>query len=607
MRLRFFGDVDKKGTDDQTGTLSKLESLYKICDGTRQQYETEWQANAMFVEGTQWDDPVTDQRQWPNRRIPLKTPETKVKVTDNWLYALLRQGVAGLRDNLGQQIAIPSTTEIEDVLAAEIGTDFLQFCHDEHNEFTKRYRELLHAAIYGRGMSKVIWDPDIDGEGENGKLRRAGDISRMTLSPMQYYVDPWSSAFEECEFVIEVMVKDVEEVNALFPGHELKEEDYQDATRLLDVVAAGGGASIPKRKGACILKAMSVRPRERDLRKGRLIYWTKDAVLDIRDLPDALFPYQALDWFPMPGRNIPLSFVKPLRDLQRRYNILLSQIFELANRQLRGDIAVRGSGEITEEEDEETGQKRIYIGAGVDQFEFMKYDLNPQTAAMLMAQLFSDAQQLAGVRDPSMGKNPPGVRTSSALLLLKEADTAGLSLFRTGFDQAYCQVARQKLVLARNHYKTARMIRTVGTGNRLEKVQAFFGAELRNTRDVRTRPIPFLTEAEKRQIKQEQIAAMLYGPYLGPQDQYAKMKALVASGLPGVEDEVEQLCAPLTMEELRELAGRMNAEQAGMMMEKIAVERMVLKAQIQGGPQAMMGPQQGQPPPQQVAGPQGAM
>jgi hypothetical protein len=581
MRIPFFGKLAEER--EEGGRVASLEALYQAADQARRQYEPEWQANARFLVGNQWEEPESVLRQWGgSRRRPTEPQDRQLRMTVNWVYSLVRQAVAGLRDNLAQQVAIPATNEPWDEAAADIATDFLASRYDEDDEREKRFQEILWAMVCGRVLRKTFWDADLEGKGEFGELPRAGDIATMTLPPLRYHVDPWSSTFSECSFVIESDVRDVEEVNDLWPGHGVAEQEFMDATHLLDSLLANAPgnayAAPPKRKQAVILKRLYARPTKKQP-KGRAFTWANGKLLDETELPDGIFPFEAIEWFPIPGRNTPLPFLTPLREPQRQYNLLVSQLLDLATRQLRGDVLIQGEDDVKQEVDPETGMKRIILGPGVMNFQLMRYDYNPTVAEMRLAQLWNDAQQLAGIRDPSLGKNPPGVKTVGALMLLRESDLAGLTMFRAGFDHAYCRVGRQKLVLAKAHYRAPRLIRTVGQ-NQAVKVTAFLGAELRSTQDVRPRSLPVMTELEKRQTRQEAVAAGLFGPYAGPQDKHAKLTALLNTGIPGIEEEVERLSAPVGYEGLRQLCGELDARQAALAMLQTEAQAKGLQAAL---------------------------
>jgi len=581
MRLPFLGTPDDA---DAQAVVGWLEEVYRACDAARRQYEPEWVDNIHMLEGRQWEQAAADIR-W-SRKLPVRAPNTTVQMTANWIYSLARQAAASLRDNLGEQTAVPVTLDPEDVEAAEIATDFLEFRLGQDEEEEKRFRDILWAMVCGQALRFTAWDPSKNGVGfvqalgREVSLPRAGDISTMTLNPWRYHLPPWCERAGEAEFVIVSDVRDVAEINDLYPASEragqlVKEVLPEEVAVGIGMVqglagaALGGSGGTERRKDAALLKRIYVAPTAKNPR-GSLYAWANGVLLQKTALPDGQMPFAALEWFHVPGRLYPLAFVTPLRDPNRQYNITVSQLIELKNRQLRGDLVIHGASnenDVTQDVDPETGWKRIRVASHVQGFEVLTYDLRVTEAEMLLARFWTDGQQLAGVRDPSLGRNPTGVTTATGLQLLKESDVQGLALFRAGFDRAYSQVARQKLLLAQRHYRTPRLVRVIGDRN-APKVRSFIGADLRNTEDVQTRPRPVLTEAQKIQLQQDLVTRGVYGPYQGPQHKVAMMTALLHSGLPDARAAVDGLCAPLSYEELQAIAGRLDALQAeGMVRE----------------------------------------
>lgn len=602
MRIPFFGKLEGERGDGARGVVERLNELRKVSDGARRQVEPEWYANARFLVGNQYDLPTGDLRQWlTTRRVPYTTEESDpYRMTVNLVYTLARQAAAGIVSNLGRQIAVASTQEPLDIAAATIGTDFLQSKYDEDREAPKRKRDVLYTMVCGRTYRKTFFDTEADGRGEFGQLADAGEIVSESVSPLSLLIDPWSETFEDCAYVIESEIRDVDELNDLYPGHDLQPEEVLDGSYMLDAFLAnatgeaGFVASVPKRQRAIIFNRILIRQRH-DLPGGRVMEWAGNALLrEPTELPSNVFPFDAFEWMTIPGRNHPLPFITPLRDPQKQYNAILSLLVQLAHAQLRGDMVVQGDTNIRTDTDLKTGRKIIYLPFGIMKYELLQYNLNPTVAETRLAQLWNDCQQLAGVRDPSLGENPPGVKTASALMLLRDADLAGLSFFRVGFDDANCSIGRKKLLLAKEHYHTPRMVRVVGEENRL-RTFAFFGAELRNTQDVRTRSMPPLTEVERRQVKQQLISEGRYGPYVDatgnfdPRIKRAHLEALLASGLPEIDEEVDRLAAPMSMDELRGLCSQLDA---------IDTRTALKMAQLR----AMAAEMGGMPPP----GPQGA-
>jgi hypothetical protein len=542
--------------------VQTLEQLYSAADATRRKFEPDWYSNCLFLAGNQWEAAASDVRRF--RKIAVQPPQSKVKIVSNQIFPLARQAASALRENLAQQTAAASTSDSRDVEAAELATDFLQSRFYEDREQEVRFHEILWTMCVGRVLRKTYWDPQADGLGLGGKLKGAGDIVSRTLNPFRFHVCPWSDSSEEMPWIIESDVRDVDEINDLYPGSDVQAEEYADATRLLDKLLVniidGSSQSAEKRRDAAILKRLYARPNLRYPR-GRMFVWANGKLLQEADLPDGEMPFTALDWFPIPGRAYPLPFVTPLRDLQREINVTLSQLIELKNRQLRGDVAVRGMGDITQEINPETGQKIVRMPASVQDYQFIKYDLNTSDAEVLLSKLWNDCMQSAGIHESALGASPAGKVTATQVTLLKESDMTGLTLFRAGFDLAYAKVSRQKLLLARNHYHVPRMIRVVGESNTV-RTAAFFGSDLRDTEDVRPRAVPIFTQAQIAAAKSQAAEQGLYGPYAGPTDMLAKVTALLNSGIPGIQEEVDMLLAPMTVEELRRVCAEINRLQA---------------------------------------------
>lgn len=560
MRLIPFVNDPVEGDGDER--VQALERLYSAADATRRKFEPDWYSNCLFLAGNQWEAAASDVRRF--RKLAVQPPHSKVKIVSNQILSLARQAASSLRENLAQQVAVPSTSDQADIDAAELATDFLQSRFYEDREQELRFHEILWCMCVGRVLRKTYWDPEADGMGIGGKLSGGGDIVSRMLNPFRFHVCPWSDSSEVMPWIIESDVRDIEEINDLYPGHGVQAEEYADATRLLDNLLVniidGASPGAEKRKDAAILKRLYARPNAKYPR-GRMFVWANGALLQEADLPDGEMPFTAMDWFPIPGRAYPLPFVTPLRDLQREINVTLSQLIELKNRQLRGDIAIRGTGSITQEVNPDTGQKILNIPASIQDYQFIQYNLNTSEAEVLLSRLWNDCMQTAGIHESALGQHPGGRVTATQISMSKESDMSGLTLFRAGFDLAYCEVSRQKLLLARNHYHTPRLIRVVGESNAV-RTAAFFGSDLKDTEDVRARPTPILTQTMIAEAKSQAAAQGLYGPYSGPTDMLAKVTALLNSGIPGIAEEVETLLSPMTLEELRQICGEINRLQA---------------------------------------------
>jgi hypothetical protein len=561
MRLPFLGKPDPGGDE---AIVAWLETSYREADQVRRAQESDWYSNILFLMGRQWESVATDLRRF-SRTIPQAAESTKVKVTNNQIFTLCRSAATGFRDYMARQIAVPASEDEEDKWAAEIATDFLAYRMRADKEKPRRFDELIWLLCTGRVLRKVYWDPTATGFGPGGKvLSGAGDIAIQSLDAFRFHLAPWAEAGEPPPWIIESDVRDISEINDLFPGHDVQAEEYAQVCQYRDQLlssALTGTAATPKRKDAAILKRMYAAPTP-SRPDGLYLCWANGKLLARGKLPESEMPLVTLDWWPIPGRVYPMSFVSPLRDLQRQGNISLSQIIELKNRQMRGDMVVRGGGKI-EEEIRPSGAKIIHLDQMAQEFAFLKYDLNPAQAVELVGMLWEQMKARAGVHEPSLGEQTPRAVTATHVAILREADQSGLTLFRSALDDQHCLVARLKLILARNHYHVPRMIRVVGRRMAV-KTGAFFGADLRGTEDVVAVPVPIVTEAQKIQMRGEAIAAGLFGPYVSTEDMLAKLEALRWTGIPDIEDDIEEKVSAmgLTLEELREIVGHIHRNKA---------------------------------------------
>jgi len=553
---------EQEGQEGRKAKAAWLERLYVLADQARRHYEPDWFQNISYLAGNQREQEAFAGDVLRYRRVPLPVPTRKAWLAINHIYGMVRQASATLQEALGRQVCVPATSDEEDVQAASLGSDFLLSRSDE--EEALRLIELVWTMTTGRVLRMTQYDPWASGEGLTGPVPGLGDVETMTLNPWRFHYPPWAETGRLPEWVIVSEVRDTDEINDIY-GAEVQPEQYADAARYLDRLLMNvvgqqgsvGAGTPPARSRACVLKRLYAAPTREQL-KGRMFVWANGVELPPRggvELPEGEMPFVPIEWFPIPGRLYPLPFVSPLRDIAREINVAVSQIIELKNRQLRGDIVVRGVGDVTHEWDEETGQKKIRLAAGILEYDFLRYDLKVADAERLLMRLWNEFMQVAGMHEQSMGQNPPRGVTATQVQVLRESDLRGLTLFRAGLDSGHSRVGRQKLLVARNHFKMARMVRVTGYRNQV-RVRSFYGADLRNTQDVRPKARPLLTEAMKAQIRVEAVAAGLLGPYAGPEDQLAKLVALEAMGLP--DDEIEWLMSGVTADALREEVNEIN-------------------------------------------------
>ena len=587
-------------TGDPTEKIGKLESILRAGLLRRKTYEDQWRNNILFLRGRQWERAV--EAPTGSRRIEFSPPNTRAKFTDNQIYPLARQAAAALVDNIAQPIATPATNEPEDVVAAEIATDLLRFRQVEDHEEEMRRIETLWVMVSGIVLRTTYWDPDKGSMLPIGRVLGAGDIETAMLNPWQFVLSPWATSARDSEWICLTDVRPVEEINDIY-GSDVASEECATLIGLNErdmmglVADSHGTGTIQPVRNAAILKRLYIRP---DTKRpdGEVITWANGKLLGPKaTLPEGEMPFQHLEWFPAPGSPYPLSFVSPLVDLQKEVNITISQLVELKNRQLRGDMVVRGTQSPREEwqpttdfDDPNTGRKTVYMDATVQDWKFLEYNLDPSNAERLMARFYNDMMQISGIHESSLGMQQPSGTPATTTLALKESDLSGLTIFRHAFNFAHARIGRQKILIARNHYKVPRLNRIVGDGNEV-KVQAFLGADLRTCEDVHPMTTPMLSELEKTQIRSALVAGLAFGPYQGPKDQLAKIRMIQSSGLPDADALAEKQAAPMSLQDLETLVGELHAKEAQLALVQVQMTMEQLLAPPEAEPESQLPPE----------------
>jgi len=343
MRLIQFADNPVQSDEDQA-KIAKLNSLKEAARKERKKVELEWQTNAYILAGKQGEAYANDVLRYTRVVIPPVTGKANVNI--NLIYPLVRQAAAAGVDNSAQQVAIAATSDPDDMSAAELATDLIAHGYDRDDEYNLRLHEELWRLTTGFCLRHTSWDPKKTGYGLNGmELKGAGDIDTTTLTPLLVYVCPWVDASKPRPWYIISDVRDVDEIFDLYKKKVEPEEVAEDAriaNSLLTSVVTQGNSSPDTRKHPAILNRLYHIPGA-NYPNGRVWTWSGNVLLDETDLPEGAMPFQELVWFPVPGRIYPYPFISPLAGLNHEIVRSINQMIELKNRQLRGDIIVKGN------------------------------------------------------------------------------------------------------------------------------------------------------------------------------------------------------------------------------------------------------------------------
>lgn len=557
--MRFVSPFDVPKQGGSKALLDKLESCMRWGLAAREPYELRALQSFFFWAGDHWSSVDSDITRRIGRKIE-RPPYCESKVTDNQLPIYVRQVISTCTDALSDYEAIPATKDEQDQGAADLATRILRMRARVDDEEQLREDELLWLFGSGEVLRRTWYNPRK--RSHDGAM---GDIDTEVVNLFRYAKCPEDSIWPP-RWLIEMDARHVDWVRSNY-GTTVEPEDLADVMTNIDAlsqnIVSQRRPSREERGSSIILKRLYSPPCEK-YPDGHVWVWGGGKVLKHHDLQiPGVFPFSRAYWYQVPGRLYPLSYLEPLLSDQRQLDVLLSQLQEVKNRQLRGDVITRGaSGQVTTRVlDAKTGQREIRLGAGVDQFEFLTYDLNIQTAQADYERLLRNLHDKAGLSQPTLGQVTARKTTATELQLLREAGFQNISYHLRNFDRHQCRISKHKILTAQSFFQAARLLVEHGTASQWG-MGYFFGADLAGFHDVVSVPTPRMTPAMKRQALQEAAERGLFGPWLGPDGlpdpriEYAARTQLRMMGLSEEEERLGQTF--LTYEELEKLVGQVH-------------------------------------------------
>jgi hypothetical protein len=573
-------DFAELSVEDRDKVVADCQTLKKGAMAVRQEYDRSIIQNAAFLAGDQYTEFVKDAWKYTNdRRIPIETPGSTIKIVANKVLGLCWQQMSYLMQNFPEEAAVAPDSSQEGAMRAEIASDVLRARYQLDNEQQQRQFDLMWLFVAGRIWIITYWNSDAAYQGFGGEeVRGAGDLKRVTLNPFKTYQSPYVDSTGEMPWLILSDCLPVATIKDMFPrsADKIVAMEVAESVGQMDSLlqaAVQGRSQPPRRKDAAILDRLYHTPTK-DYPEGSLITWCGNELVDRVSLPNGKWCFVNVDWTPIPGANYPLAYIQPMIQPQRQLNFTLSQIAELAKRNLRGDIIYKGQlpseelQPVTDWYDETTGAKRIRLAPGTEDFQFVTYDLNPRNGQYVVEAMGDILLDVGNLHDQSMGKQTAADVTATTTLALKESDSAGTSLHRDMIAKAYCKVGEQKLFVLSKHVVMPRPMTSKGQdGQPQEFLMA--GSDIEGVNEVTVKPTPMMTDAQRRETIDRIFTSRILGPYenLDPsmpmfwEALAAGARQVLSTGIQGMERLVKDRIAPFkSIEELEDFVTGIRVE-----------------------------------------------
>lgn len=152
---------------------------------------------------------VLHNRTWANRATWMPSPELAE------IWPIMASRVGWMMDQRPTFTAVPSASPFSPTSEyyAQLGQDLETTIHSSwhnNNVSTQVATSLWDTGIYGTGILKTIWDPNLS----NGQ----GDWSVRRVDPFTFYPDPACTSLDDANYFIEARTLSAQEIDRRFPG-----------------------------------------------------------------------------------------------------------------------------------------------------------------------------------------------------------------------------------------------------------------------------------------------------------------------------------------------------------------------------------------------------
>lgn len=476
-------------------------------------YHGRWEEYIAWFEGDQYKL-FNEVSQKLENLAPMIERETKNVY--NRIMPLIRQMWGELRYP-HEFYVIPNTTEPEDVRAAYVGSQLIEFTNEQRKFGKKINRAKLWALICGVCFWKEWWNKNLVGSVKANDGKNApenGDIDYDYVNPFNCRPDPLSMNREDWRWFIEgkQVPKDIVELEFKLDPGELPIQGKESAEIHIFERKSIGIHAYEESKEEKGIRKETWETKTEDHGEGRFFVTWEDWMLYAgkNPAPRAQIPYFLIPGIvPILGEQAYDSAVRIAQPAQRMLNRYCSMVDEhIQNWKIKGMIPW---GSLR------PGDEAAFTRAGVDYVTYNSrfgqpyYQSPPPLPDFLSTWLGFQEKEIetdTSVREVSYARLPKYASRASGVLFegLKQQDEAVLIPAVEEQDIALQEATSYRLEVIQDNYSEKRLVKTVGR-NRRHTIGYFEGADLRDNRDVRVVPGVDIITSKKR--KEEIVNALV--------------------------------------------------------------------------------------------------
>lgn len=468
-----------------------------------------WLYDIQFYRGFQW----TYQNNNVGRLLPIPVTPWRPRITDNQTRPLITQMLALMIEKDPTWEAVASTTDEEDLLAAEGYEGLLRQSWDSLSAASRLQVSLLDMLITGNGFWRLAWnpyggrplnapnrlgeslmlgrgDPKPEGKpaapspaegfyvpGEDpmaapqgpAPIEFEGDIEIMCVSPFNIDLPVSAVSIEHAAWIAhhafvdrDVLIDRIgSKAKGLQSGGGMGQfDDYERQLRFDN----GLGEQLFQGQGEPIRVTEFWEAPTKAHREGRVITVAGGETLAVKKNPyGGRFPFVHFGCNPAPGRFWHDGMVRELEPLQKAHNSALSRYALImmlsANPKwiVDKDSGVKDTA-FTDEPGEIVFRKR---GSKIEAVNPpVPSSIHPAVISLVM----NSMQSITGVNDTLAGQNPPNVRAALSIRFLQESGLRRFVPIARRTEETLRQAGRMMLYLHKRFWSAERTEQVLGSG-----------------------------------------------------------------------------------------------------------------------------------------------
>lgn len=411
---------------------------------------------------------------------------------------------------------LPANAEYSDKSAAKVVGMLIKHLWYINNIDYNMIKMHRHARIFGESFMFVTWNSSFgdkhpayaEAEAAGLKSIQLPDGSTQSLKDpimtgdVEYELEvPWrvllqrATSFEKCDYVFRINVVPTEDLKKDYPSKKNKISTQEDL-RIFDIESQDDKFV---ENHSVVIEFFHKHTKY--LPKGQYIKFTKDVILESKDLPysHGKLPIVRLTDLDIPDSLNGVSKYESIANVQRMYNnlstLIAKNIYMTAHAKW---MMPRGAAKL-----EQLGNDNTIIQyQGPVPPTLVQTHSNPAEVYAFRASLKEEMQTLYGSHGISRGEVPKGITAASALQYLNELenDRASTDIAKHGF--LVKDIAKMTVSVAGDYYDMddGRMMRVVGKDNEY-LIRYFDTANLDKDYDIRLDNSSGLPESKAAKIQ----------------------------------------------------------------------------------------------------------